>query len=181
MPSLVESDDQANLKILVDRLQQHLTAHGRGPVDAELTTVYRAASAHLRSGARGYAERVGTPRRPILLGDIAVERKYNVVAPRIDLERARAGLAALGAGDRQRPERRAPQALDRAARHEPRRRSGGASGGSDEARSPPKSRAAAARARGASGSRPARVLLMAARAGARGADDRSRAGRRWLR
>jgi tetratricopeptide (TPR) repeat protein len=86
LPSLVESDDQANIKILVDRLQQHLTAHGRGPVDAELTTVYRAASAHLRSGARGYAERVGTPRRPILLGDIAVERKYNVVAPRIDLE-----------------------------------------------------------------------------------------------
>ncbi len=86
LPSLVESDDQANLKILVDRLQQHLTAHGRGPVDAELTTVYRAASAHLRVGARGYAERVGTPRRPILLGDIAVERKYNVVAPRIDLQ-----------------------------------------------------------------------------------------------
>jgi hypothetical protein len=86
LPSLVESDDQANLKILVDRLQRHLTAHGRGPVDAELTTVYRAASAHLRSGPRGYAERVGTPRRPILLGDIAVERKYNVVAPRIDLQ-----------------------------------------------------------------------------------------------
>jgi len=86
LPSLVESDDQANIKILVDRLQQHLTAHGRGPVDAELTTIYRAASAHLRSGARGYAERVGTPRRPILLGDIEVERKYNVVAPRFDLE-----------------------------------------------------------------------------------------------
>jgi hypothetical protein len=86
LPSLVETDDQANLKILVDRLQRHLTAHGRGPVDAELTTVYRAASAHLRSGPRGYAERVGTPRRPILLGDIAVERKYNVVAPRIDLQ-----------------------------------------------------------------------------------------------
>ena len=85
LPSLVDSDDQVSLKILVDRLQQHLTAHGRGPVDAELTTVYRAASAHLRVGARGYAERVGTPRRPILLGDIAVERKYNVVAPRIDL------------------------------------------------------------------------------------------------
>ena len=86
LPSLVESDDQENLKILVDRLQQHLTVHGRGPVDAELTTIYRAASAHLRVGARGYAERVGTPRRPILLGDIAVERKYNVVAPRIDLQ-----------------------------------------------------------------------------------------------
>lgn len=86
LPSLVEADDQANIKILVDRLQQHLTAHGRGPVDAELTTIYRAASAHLRVGARGYAERVGTPRRPILLGDIAVERKYNVLAPRIDLQ-----------------------------------------------------------------------------------------------
>ena len=85
LPSLVEADDQANIKILVDRLQQHLTAHGRGPVDAELTTIYRAASAHLRVGARGYAERVGTPRRPILLGDISVERKYDVVAPRIDL------------------------------------------------------------------------------------------------
>ena len=85
LPALVESDDQANLKILVDRLQQHLTAHGRGPVDAELTTVYRAASAHLRGGARGYAERVGAARRPILLGDIAVERHYDVRAPTVPL------------------------------------------------------------------------------------------------
>jgi hypothetical protein len=85
LPALVESDDQANLKILVDRLQQHLTAHGRGPVDAELTTVYRAASAHLRVGARGDAHRVGSARRPILLGDIAVARRYDVIAPRIAL------------------------------------------------------------------------------------------------
>ena len=92
LPSLVDADDQASIKILVDRLQQHLTAHGRGPVDAELTTIYRAASAHLRVGARGYAERVGTPRRPILLGDISVERKYNVLAPRIDLQPRGPGL-----------------------------------------------------------------------------------------
>jgi len=85
LPALVESDDQANLKTLVDRLQQHLTAHGRGPVDAELTTIYRAASAHLRGGARGYAERVGNGRRPILLGDIAVERRFDVRAPRVPL------------------------------------------------------------------------------------------------
>jgi hypothetical protein len=85
LPALVESDDQANLKTLVDRLQQHLTAHGRGPVDAELTTIYRAASAHLRAGARGYAERVGTGRRPILLGDIAVARSFEVRTPRVPL------------------------------------------------------------------------------------------------
>jgi hypothetical protein len=85
LPALVESDDQANLKTLVDRLQQHLTAHGRGPVDAELTTIYRAASAHLKNGARGYAERVGNPRRPILLGDIAVARQFDVRAPRVPL------------------------------------------------------------------------------------------------
>jgi hypothetical protein len=85
LPALVESDDQANLKTLVDRLQQHLTAHGRGPVDAELTTIYRAASAHLKNGARGYAERVGSPRRPILLGDISVARQFDVRAPRVPL------------------------------------------------------------------------------------------------
>jgi hypothetical protein len=85
LPALVESDDQVNLKVLVDRLQRHLTAHGRGPVDAELTTVYRAASAHLRVGARGYAERVGGARPPILLGDIAVERRYEVPAPQFFL------------------------------------------------------------------------------------------------
>ncbi|HET6146932.1 MAG TPA: hypothetical protein VFH68_05330 [Polyangia bacterium] len=85
LPALVESDDQANLKTLVDRLQQHLTAHGRGPVDAELTTIYRAASAHLRGGARGYAERIGSGRRPILLGDIAVERRFEVRSPRVPL------------------------------------------------------------------------------------------------
>src|SRR6185436_16644877 len=83
LPALVESDDQVNLKTLVDRLQRHLTAHGRGPVDAELTTVYRAASAHLRTGARAYAERVGKNKRPILLGDIAVERHYEVRPPAV--------------------------------------------------------------------------------------------------
>jgi hypothetical protein len=83
LPSLVDNDDQTNLKILVDRLQQHLTAHGRGPVDAELTTVYRAASAHLKTGARAYAERVGKTKRPLLLGEIAVERHYDVSVPRV--------------------------------------------------------------------------------------------------
>jgi hypothetical protein len=85
LPALVENDDQVNLKILVDRLQRHLAAHGRGPVDAELTTVYRAASAHVRSGARAYAQRVGGGKRPILLGDIAVERRYEVPAPSVSL------------------------------------------------------------------------------------------------
>ena len=81
LPALVDNDDQANLKVLVERLQRHLTTHGRGPVDAELTTIYRAASAHLREGARGYAERVGNAKRPILLGDVAVERTLPVRAP----------------------------------------------------------------------------------------------------
>jgi len=81
LPALVDSDDQANLKVLVDRLQSHLTTHGRGPVDAELTTIYRAASAHLRKGPRGYAERVGGGKRPILLGDVSVERNIAVHAP----------------------------------------------------------------------------------------------------
>jgi hypothetical protein len=91
LPALVDNDDQANLKILVDRLQRHLDAHGRGPVDAELTTIYRAASAHLREGARGYAERVGAGKRPILLGDIAVQRQYDVPPPAVTLAAAGPG------------------------------------------------------------------------------------------
>ena len=41
-------------------LKRHLDEAGRGPVDEELTTLYRAASAHLKSGARAYAETVGS-------------------------------------------------------------------------------------------------------------------------
>src|SRR5699024_28662 len=59
LPGLVENDDQANLATLVDTLKRHLVDGGRGPVDEELTTLYRAASAHLKTGARAYAETVG--------------------------------------------------------------------------------------------------------------------------
>src|SRR6185436_1985939 len=48
LPALVENDDQANLATLVDTLKRHLVDGGRGPVDEELTTLYRAASAHLK-------------------------------------------------------------------------------------------------------------------------------------
>ena len=72
LPPLVENDDQANLATLVDTLKRHLDDGGRGPVDEELATLYRAASAHLKTGARAYAENVGSSRRPILLGDVLV-------------------------------------------------------------------------------------------------------------
>ncbi len=85
LPALVEGDDQANLDILVATLKRHLGEGGRGPVDEELTTLYRAASAHLKSGARAYAQNVGAPRRPILLGDVLVGRHPDVSAPSLDL------------------------------------------------------------------------------------------------
>jgi hypothetical protein len=85
LPPLVENDDQANLATLVDTLKRHLDDGGRGPVDEELTTLYRAASAHLKTGARAYAENVGSSRRPILLGDVLVGRKYDVQPPLVDL------------------------------------------------------------------------------------------------
>jgi hypothetical protein len=85
LPALVDNDDQANLGTLVDTLKRHLGDAGRGPVDEELTTLYRAASAHLKTGARAYAETVGSDRRPILLGDVLIGRKYDVRMPRIDV------------------------------------------------------------------------------------------------
>jgi hypothetical protein len=85
LTALVDSDDQADLATLVGTLKRHLDAAGRGPVDDELTTLYRAASAHLKSGARAYAETVGAERRPILLGDILVGREYAVRRPSVDL------------------------------------------------------------------------------------------------
>jgi hypothetical protein len=88
LPGLVENDDQANLATLVDTLKRHLGDGGRGPVDEELTTLYRAASAHLKSGARAYAETIGAERRPILLGDVLIGRKYNVPPPVVDLSSA---------------------------------------------------------------------------------------------
>jgi hypothetical protein len=88
LPALVDNDDQANLATLVDTLKRHLGDAGRGPVDEELTTLYRAASAHLKTGARAYAETVGAERRPILLGDVLIGRKYNVPAPAVDLSSA---------------------------------------------------------------------------------------------
>jgi len=88
LPGLVENDDQINLATLVDTLKRHLGDGGRGPVDEELTTLYRAASAHLKSGARAYAETVGADRRPILLGDVLIGRKYDVPLPLIDLSAA---------------------------------------------------------------------------------------------
>jgi len=88
LPGLVENDDQPNLATLVDTLKRHLVDGGRGPVDEELTTLYRAASAHLKTGARAYAETVGADRRPILLGDVLIGRKYDVPPPQIDLSSA---------------------------------------------------------------------------------------------
>jgi hypothetical protein len=88
LPALVENDDQSNLATLVDTLKRHLGDGGRGPVDEELTTLYRAASAHLKSGPRAYAETVGSSRRPILLGDVLVGRSYDVEAPLVDLASA---------------------------------------------------------------------------------------------
>ena len=85
LPSLVDNDDQPDLATLVATLKRHLDEAGRGPVDEELTTLYRAASAHLKSGPRAYAETVGSKRRPILLGDILIGRNYDVRAPAIDL------------------------------------------------------------------------------------------------
>jgi hypothetical protein len=85
LPALVENDDQANLSTLVETLKRHLVDAGRGPVDEELTTLYRAASAHLKTGARAYAQTVGSERRPILLGDVLIGRKYDVRMPRIDI------------------------------------------------------------------------------------------------
>ena len=88
LPALVDNDDQTDLATLVATLKRHLDEAGRGPVDEELTTLYRAASAHLRSGPRAYAETVGSSRRPILLGEILIGRSYDVRAPAIDLSSA---------------------------------------------------------------------------------------------
>ena len=113
LPALVENDDQANLATLVDTLKRHLGDGGRGPVDEELTTLYRAASAHLKSGARAYAETVGADRRPILLGDVLIGRKYDVpAAAHRPVGRARRG----GDAGVRSPSRQ---------RRQPRRRSGG--------------------------------------------------------
>ena len=88
LPALVDNDDQTDLGTLVATLKRHLDEAGRGPVDEELTTLYRAASAHLKSGPRAYAETVGSARRPILLGEILIGRSYDVRAPAIDLTSA---------------------------------------------------------------------------------------------
>jgi hypothetical protein len=88
LPALVDNDDQTDLSTLVATLKRHLDEAGRGPVDEELTTLYRAASAHLKSGARAYAETVGSARRPILLGEILIGRSYDVRPPAIDLTSA---------------------------------------------------------------------------------------------
>ena len=88
LPALVDNDDQTDLGTLVATLKRHLDEAGRGPVDEELTTLYRAASAHLRSGPRAYAETVGSARRPILLGEILIGRSYDVRPPAIDLTSA---------------------------------------------------------------------------------------------
>ena len=88
LPALVDNDDQTDLSTLVATLKRHLDEAGRGPVDEELTTLYRAASAHLRSGPRAYAETVGSSRRPILLGEILIGRSYDVRPPVIDLTSA---------------------------------------------------------------------------------------------
>lgn len=85
LTALVDADDQPDLATLVATLKRHLDEAGRGPVDDELTTLYRAASAHLKAGARAYAETVGSERRPILLGDIRVDRTYDVEPPHVDL------------------------------------------------------------------------------------------------
>ncbi len=85
LTALVDADDQVDLATLVATLKRHLDEAGRGPVDDELTTLYRAASAHLETGARAYAETVGAERRPILLGDIRVDRTYDVQPPALDL------------------------------------------------------------------------------------------------
>ena len=73
----------------MDTLKRHLDEGGRGPVDEELTTLYRAASAHLKSGARAYAETVGAARRPILLGDVLIGRTYDVRRAHLDSDLAR--------------------------------------------------------------------------------------------
>jgi hypothetical protein len=88
LPALVDNDDQTDLATLVATLKRHLDEAGRGPVDEELTTLYRAASAHLKSGPRAYAETVGSARRPILLGEILIGRSYDVRPPAIDLRSA---------------------------------------------------------------------------------------------
>jgi hypothetical protein len=88
LPALVDNDDQTDLATLVATLKRHLDEAGRGPVDEELTTLYRAASAHLKSGPRAYAETVGSARRPILLGEILIGRSYDVRRPAIDLTSA---------------------------------------------------------------------------------------------
>ena len=88
LPALVDNDNQTNLATLVATLKRHLDEAGRGPVDEELTTLYRAASAHLKSGPRAYAETVGSARRPILLGEILIGRSYDVRRPAIDLTSA---------------------------------------------------------------------------------------------
>lgn len=72
LEALVEAGDGKGLGLLVDVLQRHLVEGGRGSLDDELTVVYRAARSHLDAGPRAYAERVGQPRRPILLGEIAL-------------------------------------------------------------------------------------------------------------
>jgi hypothetical protein len=86
LPALVDNDDQPDLATLVATLKRHLDDAGqKGPVDEELTTLYRAASAHLKTGPRAYAETVGASRRPILLGDIMIGRSYQVRVPTVDL------------------------------------------------------------------------------------------------
>jgi hypothetical protein len=85
LPALVDGHDQVNLATLVATLKHHLDDGGRGPADEELTTLYRAASAHLKEGPRAYAETVGAERRPILLGDVMIGRHYDVPLPEVEV------------------------------------------------------------------------------------------------
>jgi len=82
LEALVEAGDQKGLGELCEALHRHLVDSGRGPLDDELTVVYRAATAHLEKGPRAYAERVGRAKKPILLGEVAL-----AAPPRDEAER----------------------------------------------------------------------------------------------
>ena len=120
LPPLVENDDQANLATLVDTLKRHLDDGGRGPVDEELTTLYRAASAHLKTGARAYAENVGSNRRP----NLARRRPRGTHVRRAAAAGQSDGPAARGRSDgvRATPGRRPDHHRERSLARAPRRR-----------------------------------------------------------
>jgi len=81
LPLAVVQPDRRALQTMVSTLQTYLRDAGPERSYAELTELYRAASAQLpvASGARPYAEKLGAKRAPLVLGEVQVAAAHDDV------------------------------------------------------------------------------------------------------